>query len=1140
MNHLSKRAKPLAFLLCITIVILAACGSVSQQSLAPQNQLVTPTSDKQPAPTSDQPQAATSVSVSTPALINLIANSGFETGDLTGWIADGDAGISKADAHTGAWSAKIASTGGGQSHVETVIETAVGTTYKLTGWIKILSDAGDDWGGFRLALSSWDWAQSAETESLTAKSHGTAWFKVALTFTATTPQTRVRAEYFGGPGRAMVVHVDDLALFERHTNRLPEVQVGLNPVEVASVPQLQQYSLSGDDPDGAIVRVMWDFGDGTRALTPSGERRVALPGSYQATVRVADDEGAVTTRVLTWAAQGGGFPALAVDVPSAVETTVNQASLSVSGSADTSTARILVSSDRGFVGAASGTAQWSAQLALQPGLNRILVQAYGADGRIATAERLVRYIPDGPLRIVGLAERAPSVQRWDVQEITFALENSAATDPQFPYDPALPPGLEWTDGISVDGLFTPDDWQTIYRRPAFLNQPYERALKQGEEWLYPAGDLVWTVRFAPPVLGTWKYRIDVHEARGEARSEDRTFEVVPGAQPRNHGPVLVAPHDSRYFEFADGMPFLGAGHGVGIDAERFSYDMIDLFDAVGQDNQQLFRWWLGGNIWGSAWQAWRSQTLEYDGYVPATGLSVERAYADQLAALKLDAANPIAVQGLDTGHAGLIAGRTYRIRVRWRTEGVTGPATPGQPYGATVKFVDWPEVGQTGDLPALIPHVNGDTPWHIAEADFVAQGDFMPNLALILENTTTGATYVDEVDAYEVLPGGALGPQLLRGARFNSHLVFDPRRGSGVDAILAEAATRGLYFKLVISEKNEYLLNHLGPDSLPDPRGGQFDGGAGTPNRRLHEYYWRYLFARFGAFRSIHSWELANEAAPSPGAHFELAGLLAQQAARDGNPHLATTSTWATLADDAWKDPASAAIAYTDFHAYVRTTGWIEPKDELADDTARMFGEYDQAARAAGFGKPVIWGEVGIDSDDGSSDEEPRLALDLEGVWLHKLTWARCGPGGVYPLYWYTDNIYDKSLHHIFGAWNRFMAGIPLTNGRFEDIAAIASVPDLRVFGQKDLADGSAYAWIDNSRHTWRAVVDGRRIQDVSGTIHIPMQRPGMSFAVTWYDTQTGLPLSTERQSADDQGELVLNIASLKTDIAVKIARGDT
>jgi hypothetical protein len=54
------------------------------------------------------------------------------------------------------------------------------------------------------------------------------------------------------------------------------------------------------------------------------------------------------------------------------------------------------------------------------------------------------------------------------------------------------------------------------------------------------------------------------------------------------------------------------------------------------------------------------------------------------------------------------------------------------------------------------------------------------------------------------------------------------------------------------------------------------------------------------------------------------------------------------------------------------------------------------------------------------------------------------------------------------------------------------------------------------------------------------MQRPGMSFAVTWYDTQTGLPLSTGRQSADDQGELVLNIASLKTDIAVKIARGDT
>src|SRR5690606_12655630 len=112
---------------------------------------------------------------------------------------------------------------------------------------------------------------------------------------------------------------------------------------------------------------------------------------------------------------------------------------------------------------------------------------------------------------------------------------------------------------------------------------------------------------------------------------------------------------------------------------------------------------------------------------------------------------------------------------------------------------------------AIVSHVSGDTPWHVAEGEFIAEGNTLPNLALILENTTGGAAYVNEVTLYEVLDGGALGPQLLRGPRFNSHLTFDPRRAAGMDAILAEAEARGKYLKLVISEKNEYLLNRLAP-----------------------------------------------------------------------------------------------------------------------------------------------------------------------------------------------------------------------------------------------------------------------------------------------------------------------------------------
>jgi len=419
--------------------------------------------------------------------------------------------------------------------------------------------------------------------------------------------------------------------------------------------------------------------------------------------------------------------------------------------------------------------------------------------------------------------------------------------------------------------------------------------------------------------------------------------------------------------------------------------------------------------------------------------------------------------------------------------------------------------------------------------------DIIDNLSLILENTTGGAAYVDEVALYEVLRDGPpdgvrLGPQLLRSPRFNSHLTYDPRRGAGMDAILSEAAERGLYLKLVISEKQEYLLNHLAPDGLPDRNGGHFMGAEGTPSRRLHTYYWRHLFARFGAFRSVHSYELVNEADPGSAAHFDLAAALAARAAEDGNPHPATTSTWATLAEGQWKASYSAPLGYVDFHAYARGTGWIEPKPALADDSARFFAAYDAAALAADFGKPVVWGEQGIDGVAGTDTQEPLLALDREGVWLHKLTWARCGPGGVYPIYWYTDLIYAYSLHRIFGAWNRFMDGVPLANGRYEDVAARVSGEGLRVWGQKDTEAGKAHLWIDNRHHTWRSVVDGRAIPVVSGTVEIEMGRAHATFLVTWYDTRTGEVTRTEDLQTDEGGVLVLVVSSLATDVALQIA----
>ncbi len=84
--------------------------------------------------------------------------------------------------------------------------------------------------------------------------------------------------------------------------------------------------------------------------------------------------------------------------------------------------------------------------------------------------------------------------------------------------------------------------------------------------------------------------------------------------------MRVSRADLRCFEYADGSPFLGGSSGIGAGPRRFSFELINLLNQVGQGNQTIFRWRISGQIWGSAWGPWTSLTLPYEGTVPATGL----------------------------------------------------------------------------------------------------------------------------------------------------------------------------------------------------------------------------------------------------------------------------------------------------------------------------------------------------------------------------------------------------------------------------------------------------------------------------------------------------------------------------------------
>jgi hypothetical protein len=263
-------------------------------------------------------------------------------------------------------------------------------------------------------------------------------------------------------------------------------------------------------------------------------------------------------------------------------------------------------------------------------------------------------IASAALQIVDLQASSTTVGLYEKFELTFRVTGSVATNPYFPYDPNPPPGVPAGVGITVDALFSPDNWTTVITQPAFLYQPYERRCifnntvvthcpPNGEEWLYPAGDPVWKVRFAPQQTGAWRYRVRATDASGTVQSAEGVFTVVPSTLPHNHGFIRISPTDPGYFEYSDGTPFIGVGHGEGVSGWRFTYDVDDTLARLEAGRVNFVRMWMtGSSIFMAPWNPWHSHHLPGEGgYFNPTSLTYTHAYTGHLVSLRLwDYADP--------------------------------------------------------------------------------------------------------------------------------------------------------------------------------------------------------------------------------------------------------------------------------------------------------------------------------------------------------------------------------------------------------------------------------------------------------------------------------------------------------------------
>ncbi len=744
-----------------------------------------------------------------------------------------------------------------------------------------------------------------------------------------------------------------------------------------------------------------------------------------------------------------------------------------------------------------------------------------------------------PVEFSSVQTNADTVGLYNKFEVSFKI-NKTYPNPYQPYSTEFGPY-----GVSVDGLFSPDHWQTTITQPGFYYEAFERVADF--DWtssLYPTGEVMWKVRFAPTALGDWEYKIRVTDASGAYYyPEDGalTFDVAPSDNP---GFVHVSPTDNRYFEFSNGETFFPFGFTVGAKTfETLNHDLAQ----IGEDGANFFRWWLSGtDIHGSSTTPWQITDVPFDGHMGPTGLSAAAAWGDGLFSVKLDTEN---VQCLSQ-KVPVRLNTTYVLSARVKLVDVGNPIDDNYPYGFMFREAGWAEPhrclqpGEGRPLSQDPVAASGTHDWMVVTERFNSGDRRTLSVKLNLQNVREGVVYIDSVSLREDLGDGQLGPEVLSRPDFDFQNYFSQRPSWFLDYALEQAEAFGLYYKFVIFEKRDWLYRHMnrfGRAQLKDDQTlGVFHSAPGAPVRRMHENYLRYLTARWGYSTSVHSWEAVNENHPGDPGHLTFVNDLAAYIKEvDPNQHLVTTSFWCCgIGDrfDLWNDPRFPNIDYGDVHLYITYGEWGHGPwvntPETYFDTANFVKAHTDLIRAQDYHFPFVAGEVGLMDD---VEEQDALALDTEGVWLHNLLWAWLYDGRLSLIYWFDDNIFRHGLPDVYRPIRAFLDGVPLSSGFYQHAEAQVSNPNLRAWGQKDTQHGGLHLWVQNTAHTWKNVVDGVDIPPESGVITVGGFAPNQTLSVETWDTYTGQIVATTPTTTNAAGDLALAVQDLRTDQAFRV-----
>lgn len=1077
------------------------------------------------------------------AQTNMLVNGGFESGETawSGWSSGIQ--VNQTAPHSGTSCARFTTRSTLEQSPITVIP---GKTYKLSAWIRINSMAGSDWGGIRFSAIEYNWSANYDSEFYTLNNRPVGeWFNEIISFVPTSTQVRIQAGFFGGQGWVSDYSFDDLVLFEEIPVNAPPVITSftLNALQ-GQVPFAVNAQAVATDPDGAVTNYLYETGDGAvYSGNPSFSHTYRLQGNYTLKLTLTDDAGATDTLIRQMVVTGEDNHLVEITSPlgangNPVNTSLSQVTLQgirLNGSGD-----LFWINNRTMQ---SGSVPVSAEaftienIALSPGMNLVQVQSGKGDGTFRLDEVSIRYTPEGyagPL-ISALSASKTNVRQYERTDLQFSVQ-TVADNPYFPYDTLMPQNLNTGTGISVDVLFT--NGSVTYRQPAFLNREYTR---QGDH-LLPAGESVWTARMAFRETGTWSSSVVARDIIGETSFPGPAITVVQDSL--NGGYIRVSASDNRYFEYENGRPFIAMGHGTSVSGPEETDEELGKW----QNNHLNFgRFWLSPvSPFSDPWSSWATHhPMISNGYMPPPLLTYNQKYANgdfsyRIASPAVENINtPAIFRGFWDGKTAVEPGKQYRIIARVKTVNLNGNG------GLVLKTGGWLGTGVTnpGTGTVLSDVMKGDNPWAYLTGTLTTGSNqtSLDNLYLVLEDCI-GEAYLDQLTIQEINPDGSLKENILSKWNANTHYYLDPIRSKDADYLIDQANQAGIHYKIVIHEKNDYICNHLDQAGYVTATQGNFDQPSSTKLGRLYEYYWRNLIARWGYATSVHSWELVNEGAPA-----SYAGLTDRLANTMDNespyPRMVSTSFWSNWEPEYW---AASASDYSDIHAYIMTTGWIDTitidgqlynREALKNDAAAAFYAYSQATGTDPLrNKPVILGETDLDMP-GNQATDTLLVRDTAGVFLHNFNWAHISHGGITGLLWGTENIRTNNLYHRYKGFYHFMKTLPITTGNYSRLTATTDNTLLRVWGQRQESGNAAHCWIQNRNHTWKKVVQNGNPAPVSGIVTFTGLTPGSMQVERWNSwAEDTIASTTDTLMVNESGELSLSVVNLVADLAFKFS----